>query len=224
MTVPARYDGSAAWYDRNIAGETAAAAPLVMRLAGAGLGRALDLGCGTGVHLLPLEAAGWSVVGLDASADQLQMARQRAGAPGPAPVRGDAARLPFPDGSFELVVSAFTHTDVEDFGAVAREACRILRPGGRFAYLGLHPCFVGPPAEKPRPDGAVVVHPEYRRAGWRRSGPGTRAGGLADRVGFHHLPLADMLNGVLDAGLRLQHVEEAGDHRLPTWLALVARR
>jgi SAM-dependent methyltransferase len=224
MTVTARYDGSAAWYDRNVAWETAAAAPLVVRLAGAGRGRALDLGCGTGVHLLPLEGAGWSVVGLDASADQLRIARQRAGPPGPALVRGDAARLPFPDGSFELVVSAFTHSDVEDFAAMAREARRILRPGGRFAYLGLHPCFVGPPAEKPRADGAVIVHPEYRRAGWRRSGPGTRAGGLADRIGFHHLPLADVLNGVLDAGLRLEHVEEAGDRKLPDWLALVARR
>jgi hypothetical protein len=33
-----------------------------------------------------------------------------------------------------------------------------------------------------------------------------------------------VLNGVLDVGLRLLHVEEAGNHELPEWLALVARR
>jgi SAM-dependent methyltransferase len=31
-----------------------------------------------------------------------------------------------------------------DFVAVAREIARCLRPGGRFIYLGLHPCFIGP--------------------------------------------------------------------------------
>jgi ubiquinone/menaquinone biosynthesis C-methylase UbiE len=171
MTVLARYDGSADWYDRNVARETAAAASLVVRLAGPGPGRGLDLGCGTGVHLLPLAEAGWSLVGVDASADQLRLARQRLGPSGPRLVRADVARLPFPDGRFGLVVSAFTHSDVEDFAAPAREARRVLGPGGRFAYVGLHPCFVGPFAEKPRPDGAVMVHPSYRRAGWRRSGP-----------------------------------------------------
>ena len=49
-------------------------------------------------------------------------------------------------------------------------------------------------------------------------------GGLTDRVGFRQLPLADLLNSVLDAGLRLLHVEEGGNGELPEWLALVARR
>lgn len=43
-------------------------------------------------------------------------------------VQGDVAGLPFADGAFDLVLSAFTHSDVDDFEAVAREGRRLLRP------------------------------------------------------------------------------------------------
>jgi SAM-dependent methyltransferase len=220
----ARYDGVADWYDEHVAWSSAAAAPLLARLAGRGPGRCVDVGCGTGVHLATLAEGGWSVVGVDASADQLRVARRRAGPLVAGLVQADAARLPFLAGSCTLVVSAFTHTDVEDFTSLAREARRILEPGGRFVYVGLHPCFVGAFTEKPRADGTRVVHPGYVRPGWQTGGPGTLPGGLASRVGFRHLPLAHVLNGVLEAGLRLCRVEEDGLGQLPDWLALVAQR
>src|SRR5215218_11418972 len=106
-----RYDGVADWYDQRVAWSTAAAAPVVARLAGRGSGWCLDVGCGTGVHLAALAEVGWSVVGVDASADQLRVARRRAGPVVAGLVRADATRLPFPAGSCPLVVSAFTHTD-----------------------------------------------------------------------------------------------------------------
>jgi SAM-dependent methyltransferase len=221
--VAPRYDGIADWYDQNITWSTAAAAPLLMSLAGQGTGRCLDLGCGTGTHLAAIADAGWWVVGLDASADQLRVARQRPRRVA-ALVQGDAARLPFPARSFALAVSAFTHSDVQDFAALAGEIRRVLEPDGRFVYIGLHPCFTGPFAEQPRPDGARVVHPGYRQAGWRTSGPGSVGGGLTSRVGFRHLPLAGLLNDVLRAGLMLTQLEEGGVRELPEWLAFVARR
>jgi SAM-dependent methyltransferase len=217
----ARYDGHADWYDESIAAYSATAAPLLLRLVGSGPGRCLDVGCGTGAHLAALAGAGWSVVGLDASADQLRVARHRPGSLGIALVQADAAGLPFADGGLDLVVSEFTHTDVDDFAALAAEARRVLRSGGRFVYIGLHPCFTGPLAEQPRADGARIVHPGYRKAGWRSSGPGTVAGGLTSRVGFRHLPLADLLMSMLNAGLDLVHVEEGGNLDPPDLLALV---
>jgi SAM-dependent methyltransferase len=221
--VPARYDGIADWYDQNIARYSTAATPFLLRLTRTGPGRCLDVGCGTGIHLAGLAGAGWSVVGLDASADQLRLARQRVRQVATL-VQADATRLPFPASWFALVVSAFTHTDVDDFAALAAEARRVLEPHGRFVYLGLHPCFTGPHAPPPRDDGARVVHPGYRQAGWRTSGPGVVEGGLTSRVGFHHRPLADLLNGVLAVGLRLTRVEEGGPGELPDWLAFIARR
>jgi ubiquinone/menaquinone biosynthesis C-methylase UbiE len=82
-------------------------------------------------------------VGVDASADQLRLAKQRVQRVATL-VQGDATRLPFPASSFALVVSAFTHTDMEHFAALAAEASRVLKPDGRFVYVGLHPCFKGP--------------------------------------------------------------------------------
>jgi SAM-dependent methyltransferase len=184
----ARYDGMADWYDETVATWSATATPLLLGLAGPGPGSCLDVGCGTGVHLAALAGAGWSVVGLDASADQLRLAVLRPGPPGVALVQADATALPFPDGSLDLVVSAFTHTDVDDFDALAAEAHCVLRPTGRFVYVGLHPCFTGPFAEQPRPDGARVVHHGYRIPGRQSSGPGTVPGGLTTRVGFRTSP------------------------------------
>jgi len=43
----------------------------------------------------------------------------------------------------------FAHTDVDDFAAVVREVARVLSPGGRFVYVGTHPCFVGRHIDSP---------------------------------------------------------------------------
>jgi SAM-dependent methyltransferase len=132
-------DGHADWYDEHIAAYSATATPLLLRLVGTGPGSCLDVGCGTGAHLAALADAGWSVVGVDASADQLRVARRRPGSLGTALVQADAAGLPFADGVLDLVVSEFTHTDVDDFAALAAETRRVLRPDGRFVCVGLHP-------------------------------------------------------------------------------------
>src|SRR5215217_3599702 len=167
--APARYDGVADWYDEHVAWSTAAAAPLIARLAGRGSGWCLDVGCRTGIHLTALAETGWSVVGVDASADQLRVARRRAGPVVAGLVRADAARLPFRAGSCPLVVSAFTHTDVDDFTNLAREARRVL--GG------------GWPVHLRRP--ASMLHRPLRRAAtsrWCPRGPSRIcAAGLADR-------------------------------------------
>ena len=72
----ARYDGLADWYEATLLGD-----PLVpdtaLRLLGAGPGRLLDVGCGTGFHTVRFAEAGWSVVGIDPSDDQLRLARGR---------------------------------------------------------------------------------------------------------------------------------------------------
>jgi ubiquinone/menaquinone biosynthesis C-methylase UbiE len=79
-----------------------------------------------------------AVVGVDISLGQVRHARVRL------PVAAaDAARLPFADASMDAVAATLLHTDVVDWGAVVAEAGRVLPLGGRFAYVGVHPCFVG---------------------------------------------------------------------------------
>jgi len=221
VKTAARYDGLADWYDSFIRSEevTPVALAALDRMLGSGPGRCLDVGCGTGIAFPTLAAQDWSVVGVDVSADQLAVAHDRAQAAGARVVHADATQLPFADGSFEAVVSLLTHTDFDDMPAVFRECARVLAPGGRFVYVGVHPCFDGPMIER-RADGPHLLHPGYRRAGWWPDATGP----VRSRVGAHHVPLAQLIGAVLDAGLRLEQIEEPGKDDYPTLLALQASR
>jgi SAM-dependent methyltransferase len=225
MTV-ARYDGLADEYDAFVDSTSpyhAAADDALRRLLGPGEGRCLDLGCGGGHFLrVPLEL-GWQPVGVDVSDDQLRIARTRH--PELDFVRADANALPFPDESFDAAFSTFTHTDFESFAGALAEARRVLRSGGRFIYVGNHPCFVGPTQEH-TDTGVPRLHPGYRRAGrWPATeAPGTSPGGWRARLGsFVHLPLADFLSCF--AGFTLEAVEELDDgYEYPKTIALALRK
>jgi hypothetical protein len=94
--------------------------------------------------------------------------------------------------------------------------------GGRLAYVGTHPCFVGPFARNPR-DQPPQLHPGYRSTAWTTEGPGI-GDGIRSRVGVRHVPLAELLNAFLDAGLRLVRVVEADDEDFPTRMGILAER
>jgi hypothetical protein len=117
------------------------------------------------------------------------------------------------------VFSTFTHTDVDDFAGLAAEARRLLRRGGRFVYVGNHPCFVGPVQE--HTTALPVLHPGYRRGGrWDAAeAPGSTPDGWRTRLGSYvHLPLAEFLNAF--AGLTLVSADEGNEEReYPTMIA-----
>lgn len=151
-TIAARYDASAeryrTWWEPVLA---STAVKLLDRVVpepppedpdGPGP-RILDLGTGAG--LLAIEAVRrWPasrVVGLDASSGMLGVAAAQAEAQlGDRRdrlelVAGDAGRLPFPDGSFDLVLSSFVLQLVADRAIALREARRVLRSGGVLATV-----------------------------------------------------------------------------------------
>lgn len=122
------------WYFRALHGhvERALAASL-----GAAQAKVLDAGCGTGGLIARLSARhpAWRWTGVDLSELACAFADRRVGgnAPGrPVAVIQRAAieALPFPDASFDAVVSADVLYHVDDDGAAAREFWRVLRPGG----------------------------------------------------------------------------------------------
>lgn len=223
MRPDARYDGYAEWYDANLAAFTLAMTETIRRLLGPGAGRCLDLGCGTGLHLPTLLDLGWRVTGLDVSGDQLRLAKDR-GRSDVALVQADASAAPFASGCFDAVLSAFTHTDVDDFGALLRQAARVLRPGGRLVYVGLHPCFVGPHSRYVGARGIPTLHDGYRRRGRYTEAPGVSPEGLRARIGAVHVPLGELVQSFLDAGFSLERFEEPDDRDYPATVALLARR
>jgi demethylmenaquinone methyltransferase/2-methoxy-6-polyprenyl-1,4-benzoquinol methylase len=100
--------------------------------------RVLDVACGTGDLSLVLARAGAaSVVGLDFCRPMLEIARRKAAVESRAIpfVEGDALRLPFADGSFDVATIAFGLRNLAGVEEGLRELRRILRPSGRIAVL-----------------------------------------------------------------------------------------
>ncbi len=100
--------------------------------------RVLDLGCGPGHTALAFAAHVAHVVALDLTPAMLDQARRLAAERGLANLRfeqADAAHLPFPDASFEVVTSRLSAHHVGDPAAMVREAARVLIPGGVFLLV-----------------------------------------------------------------------------------------
>ncbi|NLV07157.1 methyltransferase domain-containing protein [Haloarcula rubripromontorii] len=99
--------------------------------------RILDAGCGAGTPAMDVLATDHTVTGLDLSREQLRTAHERV--PGPRLCQGDLAALPFPEDTFDAVVSlhAVIHVPRAEHAAVFAEFERVLEPGGRLlAALG----------------------------------------------------------------------------------------
>lgn len=102
--------------------------------------RVLDVACGTGVVARKaLTRVRWdgTVTGLDLNATQLEIAREAARFLHP-PIdymEGDAQKLPFPDGSFDVVLCQHGVQFFPDRLAALREMRRVLAPGGRLSFM-----------------------------------------------------------------------------------------
>lgn len=95
----------------------------------------LDLGCGDGQLTQRILSTGADVVGVDASSEMVEAARQRG-------IRAEIANaeaLPFPDGNFDAVFSNAALHWIRNQDAMLAEVKRVLKPKGRFvAEMGGH--------------------------------------------------------------------------------------
>jgi SAM-dependent methyltransferase len=103
-------------------------------------GAVLDVGCGAGRTTLDAAAASGSgaVLGVDLSAAQLEVARDRALAEGLGNVsfvQADAQLHPFPKAEFDVAISRFGTMFFADHISAFRNIATALRPGGRFVQL-----------------------------------------------------------------------------------------
>src|SRR5580692_12745647 len=96
----------------------------------------LDIACGAGVVAVTAARRGATVSGLDLSPVLLERARYNADLAGVsvAFTEGDAEALPYPDASFDVVLSQFGHIFAPRPAVVLGEMLRVLKPGGRIAF------------------------------------------------------------------------------------------
>jgi SAM-dependent methyltransferase len=103
--------------------------------------RVIDLGCGTGRHVLELSKSPGTILGADLSRHDLRVGRYlleimrrdgdvRAGVHW---LQTAGERLPFIDGAFDRVICTETLEHVDDDSVLARELVRVLKPGGILA-------------------------------------------------------------------------------------------
>ncbi len=254
----AGWDHVAGWYER-LVGERrsdyheALVLPGVLRLMAARPGeRVLDVACGEGVLCRRLAELGVSAVGVDASEQLIEagrrLARPLATKARPELLVGDARKLlELPAlakgrGAFDAACCVLALMNIEPFEPVLQGVTALLRPGGTFTAVILHPAFRNPghtswgwtePAEpkapprgkgpggrrgsKPRPFKQFRRVEAYLSAMHRQivMNPGQAAHGQpAITTVTWHRPMQTYVKAFAEAGLLIDALEEWPSHRV----------
>lgn len=101
------------------------------------VGTAIDAACGTGRQGAYLAERGHQVIGVDSSAEMLDIAKQKA--PNADWLLGDLDRLPVPDDHADLVVCSLALAHIPSLTEAFAEFARVLRPGGHLITTDIHP-------------------------------------------------------------------------------------
>ena len=173
----------------------------------AGARSVLDVGAGEGqVARLAVAGGATLVVGVDPTAAQVRVARERGG--GAHYMRGDAAALPVATGRFDAVVACLVFEHIRAADAALAEVGRVLRPGGRFLFFLNHPLLQTPGSGWI--DDQVLDPPEQ----YWRIGPYLVEDESLEEVEkdvfipFIHRPLSRYVNAIAEAGLVIRHMAE----------------
>lgn len=165
LTARVRATWTAGDFGRIARGYERGAAEFVARLSLAREERVLDVACGTGNLALPAARRGARVTGLDIAPNLLEQLAIRAAQEGLEidSQEGNCEALPYPDRSFDTVMSMFGAMFAARPEPTAAELVRVCRPGGRIAManwtangfigemLKTTVIFVPPPADIPSP-------------------------------------------------------------------------
>lgn len=106
----------------------------------------LEPGVGTGLNVFPLVKRGYSVAGIDISQEMLDRFCQKLSSipPNLTLICGDASQLPFPDKSFDVILTVHMLHCVSNWRHFLAEIDRVLKPGGIY----LDGQWITPPARR----------------------------------------------------------------------------
>ena len=167
--------------------------------------RVLDVACGHGRTTRELARRGADVVGVDISARLIAKATESE-EEAPLGVRYIHADVTAPtalgDGEFDAVSCNFGLSDIDDLDGAVAAVSRALRPGGRFAFSLLHPCFAG---GKDIAAAWPAFGSYYEETWWAAQDARST---LRRQVGANHRMLSTYLNALRSHDLWLDRVAE----------------
>jgi SAM-dependent methyltransferase len=144
------------------------------------------------------------MVAVDASPTMLAAAREAD--PDLEAQLADAAALPFPDCSFDLVVAFMSLQDVDDLEGAVAEASRVLEPGGRFCLAVVHPLNSAGWFDGDEASSRFVIEGSYLDRSYYADS--LARDGLEMTFVSAHRPLQAYADALADAGLLLEHLRE----------------
>jgi SAM-dependent methyltransferase len=166
--------------------------------------RLLDVGTGEGQLARVGAGLGISVVGVDPTWAQTEVAAQRGG--GPVYARAEAAALPFADASFDGVLACLVFEHIAAVDQAISEVARVLEPGGRFLFLLNHPLLQ-------TPDSGWIDDTVLEEQYWR-IGPYLLESDVIEEVEknvfipFVHRPMSRYINAMAANRLHLIEMQE----------------
>jgi SAM-dependent methyltransferase len=166
--------------------------------------RTLDLACGEGRLGRLLASLGHQVAGIDASQTLIRLAVTHHTPE--AAVQADAARLPFRDGAFDLVVAYMCLHDIDEMTQAVSEAGRVLQESGRLCLAIPHPLNTAGDFTDPGPAAPFVISGSYLDdvpAPWTYE-----RGGVKMTFHSEHRPLESYARALEAAGLLTETIRE----------------
>ena len=182
--------------------------------------RVLDVACGNGLYARRLAAVGVEVVAFDFAPDMVARAAARTTehaariAYHVIDATDEEALLALGEGSFDAAMCNMALFDMAEIDPLMRALARLLRPGGRFVFSVMHPCFNNPHtafvAEATDREGEVVtsyalkvfeyIHSTVARGAAIRGQPRPQV--------YFHRPLEALLGACFAVGFVLDGLEE----------------
>lgn len=215
------WDANAEAWHRKVSGgqmwQTTLIGPAVEKLLGVEPDeRVLDVACGDGTFSRRLVELGAEVVASDFSVELIRLARKRPSAGidyfvADATSEEELLMLGQPNG-FDAAVCNMALMDMPVIEPLYRSLFRLLKPGGRFVFSVMHPCFNGQAISMlaERPDYAVQTEysVQVREYSTARVTRGLAISEQPEQQYYWHRPVQNLLNPAFDAGFLMDRFEE----------------